>query len=167
MISFFFLYQESSNAYEKAFYQNRDASHIINNPVILNPIREVINKMDQSSLLNVIVLRVDSVDMNHQNIYLKASNFETEAVYFNTSKNSSKLKGYLWVDNTQVLLFDESKVFFQRIDENYDIFKNTNDISTLVSVHTPYRYYEYKKDSIFGEIEEFIEFKGELDKIDN
>ncbi|MCF6295606.1 MAG: hypothetical protein L3J25_07940 [Flavobacteriaceae bacterium] len=134
----------------------------------MKPISRMIEKIkEKKSLLDVILLRTDWLNSNEKNVYLKASNFETEQMYYQNDNNKLKPKGYLWVDDIFVLLYNDTNTFFSKINEPKDILKNDKEIKLLVDVHTSYYHYIYRKDTIYSNIEEYIELKGEMDEIEN
>jgi hypothetical protein len=151
--------------------QERNPSHKIINPIILKPIKRAIEReiSKKNSILDVIILRIDSISDTHQNVYTLASNFQTELIFHKQSKKANNPKGYLWVDNVLVLLYNEPGSFFKKIGIPNDIFEIDIDNNTFfpISIHTSYYYYKYEKFSVFDEINESMELSGQMDEIED
>lgn len=150
-----------------ASLQKLEASHRIKNQIILTPINKLIKKSNGNIFLNVILVRIDSINRNKKNVYLRASNLATEKMYFQVDKNTIKPKGYLYVNDILILLYNDTNTFFSKINEPEDVLKSDEKFKLFPEIHTSYYYYSYSKDTIYGNIEEYIELKGEMDYIED
>lgn len=142
-----------------------ESSHKIKNDIILDPINAAIKKVEKEPLYDAIILKIDSFKKNEQKIYVKITNFRTEQAFCQLEEPCQKPNGYMTIDNIPILLFGDLELFFTQIKRPKDILYTADKIDLLVSMHNPYLYYIYHKDTIFGDYQEFIEYKGQIDNI--
>lgn len=139
-----------------------EPSHeLINNLLIENAgfaIKKVNNK---NSLCDVIIIKIKGND-----IYIKASNFESEQL--NCQLNiCEKPTGYFINETIPFLLYGELSTFFKKIKEPEDILCRRTSIEMAIDIDEIYRHYSYRKDSLYGIVNENFEFMGLVDNVPN
>lgn len=144
-----------------------EPSHIINNTIITCTLQEYISKyVKPDPLFNMVIVRIDRKDENTQDIYISATNFESECVFYQFDTDPPTPKGYLEIDGVLIVLYNDIDTFFKKIREPVNPLNREVKPYVLVEVHPTYRHYVYRKLNVFGAIEEYIEFVQELDEID-
>ncbi|WP_106794771.1 hypothetical protein [Aquimarina sp. Aq78] len=167
LFSLFITSSSSCSIYNRDNSNKIEPTHILKNDIILEPIQQKIkNEISKDPLLNVILLRIDSTNTEGINIYLKASNFQTEQQYFKLESNPLTPKGYFVVNNVVVIIYNDVEMFFDKIKKSDNILETKDEVETLVDIHTSYKHYIYHEYNINENKEEYLEYKGEIDDID-
>lgn len=142
------------------------ASHTLKNKILLKPIVKIVDKVKNEALIDIVIVKIDSVDLNNYNICIKPSNFETEKAFCDLEKPCNKPKGYGIIDNTPVLIYGSLDSFFTKISDPIDFLEVDNNKKSLTSLHEPFSCYSYYKDNVYGDEVESIEYKGKYDSLD-
>lgn len=142
------------------------ASHTLKNKILLKPISKVVDKVKNEALIDIVIVRIDSVDSNSYNICIKPSNFETEKAFCDLDNPCEKPKGYGMIDDTPILIYGSLDPFFTKISDPVDFLKADKNEKSLTSLHEPYSCYSYFKDKVYGDEVESIEYKGKFDSLD-
>ena len=144
------------------FMQLYTQSHSVKNKKILNIIDKKNELINNNSLYDVIVVKIDSISAEKQNIYIKASNFDLEKKYCFTDIGCERPNGYVSVNNIPVLLYGDLDVFFNKERKTKDILKSKKEELILLEMDGEYSMYEYQSYQIDDEIIENIIYKGEF-----
>ena len=143
-------------------------THKIKNEELLNLLNTYINKeIKESPLLNIVILKTYLINDEEQDVFIKASNFQTKQIDYKYDENAIKPNGYFYIDDVLILIYGDIETFFTKINEPIDILKINEKVDLLVEVHTIFQHYNYRKINIYGNVEEYFEYKGETDKIDD
>ncbi len=144
-------------------------THSIKNELIIKPIKTTIKILNKkNSLFNIVIIQIDSINYNKENIYLHPSNFQMEQLKYKLEKNE-KLEpdGYLFMDGYPILIYGDLSTFFKVENERVDILKYLTDTDLLIDLDPMYEHYLYHRDTILGNLNEGLIYKGESNnKID-
>jgi len=138
-------------------------THSIKNELITEPIKKTIKKINiKNSLFNIIIVKIDSINYNKENIYIHQSNFQMEQLYY--LLNKSEPDGYIFIDKYPILLYGDLDTFFKTENEKVDILKYEKKVEFIIDLDPMYQHYLYHRDTILGDLNEGLIYKGENDK---
>lgn len=145
-----------------------EPSHRIKNDVIYELLQEYITIFVNSDpLFDLVMVRIDARNDNVKDIYLSASIFESEKIFYQFGNNPMNPKGYSMIDGVLILLYNDIDTFFEKIRDPGNILSEEIEVDIPVDVHIKYRHYVYRNIDVFGNSEEYVEFVEELDEIND